>query len=314
MERKESFWSYLKNSLTGHFKDGSWFILLLFLSLSLFINYYFNFEKSVLYSYSSKPFGIVLYFCFYSVAYFPLVIWLLYRSKKLHLLKNKYFLLLSVGVILSLSISATYFYLSPILKLFPNPKTEYLVRKLLVNSRNILLVALPALLIWKYVKEKGDRFFWISFQRIKIKIYLLWLVLPVIIIAFISLTDSFQAAYPTFKPIQASNALNIHRYAWFGLYEFVYGFDFVWVEFLFRGLLILGLFKILGKDVIIPMVSLYCFLHFGKPMGEAISSIAGGYFLGVLALYTRSIAGGSILHIGIAYAMDLFALMWMMIH
>jgi len=48
-------------------------------------------------------------------------------------------------------------------------------------------------------------------------------------------------------------------------------------------------------------------LHFGKPIGEAISSIFGGYVLGVIALNTKSIVGGSIVHIGVAWLMELFA-------
>ncbi len=75
-------------------------------------------------------------------------------------------------------------------------------------------------------------------------------------------------------------------------YEFFYGMDFFNLELLFRGFLVIGLSQVLGKDAIIPMVTTYCFLHFGKPVGEQISSIVGGYILGVIAFYTRGIWGG----------------------
>jgi hypothetical protein len=52
---------------------------------------------------------------------------------------------------------------------------------------------------------------------------------------------------------------------------------------------------------------LYCTLHFGKPMGEAVSSVFGGYILGVVAYETRSIWGGVIVHIGIAWMMEIIA-------
>ena len=65
-----------------------------------------------------------------------------------------------------------------------------------------------------------------------------------------------------------------------------------------------GMAQILGKHAVIPMVTIYCFLHFGKPTGEAISSIFGGYILGVIALYTRSIWGGILIHIGVARMME----------
>ena len=123
-----------------------------------------------------------------------------------------------------------------------------------------------------------------------------------------SFSPSFLKTYPTFKVWNASDLFGISKNIWAWLYELLYGFDFVWVEFLFRGVLVIGLYKILGKDAIIPMVSMYCFLHFGKPLGEAISSVFGGYFLGILALYSRSIVGGCFLHIGVALSMDIFAL------
>ena len=57
------------------------------------------------------------------------------------------------------------------------------------------------------------------------------------------------------------------------------------------------------------MVVCYASLHFGKPLGETIGSIFGGYILGVLALQTRSIWGGIIVHVGVAWLMDLAALL-----
>ena len=50
-----------------------------------------------------------------------------------------------------------------------------------------------------------------------------------------------------------------------------------------------------------------CFLHFGKPAGEAISSIFGGYILGILAFRSRNIYGGLIAHLGVAWGMDWLA-------
>ena len=48
-------------------------------------------------------------------------------------------------------------------------------------------------------------------------------------------------------------------------------------------------------------------LHFGKPLGECISSVFGGYILGVIALYSRNIWGGVVLHMGVAALMELAA-------
>ncbi|NNE28673.1 MAG: CPBP family intramembrane metalloprotease, partial [Saprospiraceae bacterium] len=92
-------------------------------------------------------------------------------------------------------------------------------------------------------------------------------------------------------------------------YEPFYLGGFMMLEWLFRGLLVIGMVKYLGHRAILPMAALYCLIHFGKPMGECISSIFGGYLLGVFAYYSRSIWGGIIVHMGIAFMMDLAALL-----
>jgi membrane protease YdiL (CAAX protease family) len=89
------------------------------------------------------------------------------------------------------------------------------------------------------------------------------------------------------------------------LYELSYGSDFVSVELFFRGFLILAFIKVAGKDAILPMACFYCTIHFGKPLGECISSYFGGMILGIVVYNTRSIIGGLIVHLGIAWLMEI---------
>jgi len=101
--------------------------------------------------------------------------------------------------------------------------------------------------------------------------------------------------------------LGVDQWVTAGIYELFYGFDFLSVELFFRGFLVIALSRFVGKDAILPMVAVYCFLHFGKPAGEAISSIFGGYILGILAYSSRNIYGGLIAHLGVAWGMELMA-------
>ncbi len=71
--------------------------------------------------------------------------------------------------------------------------------------------------------------------------------------------------------------------------------------------MVIGMANVLGRGAVMAMASVYCLLHFGKPAGEAISSIFGGYILGVVAYETRSIWGGIIVHMGIAWLMETVA-------
>jgi membrane protease YdiL (CAAX protease family) len=90
------------------------------------------------------------------------------------------------------------------------------------------------------------------------------------------------------------------------IYEMAYASSFISVELFFRGFLVLGFVRYLRGYAIVPMVACYCFLHFGKPLAETITSIFGGFVLGVFVYKTRNIWGGIIIHMGIALLMELF--------
>ena len=99
--------------------------------------------------------------------------------------------------------------------------------------------------------------------------------------------------------------LDLPSKKWYYLiFELCYGFDFISIEFFFRGFLILSLAKICGPHCIIPAACFYCTIHFGKPLGEAISSFWGGLLLGIISYNTKSIWGGLIVHLGIAWLME----------
>jgi hypothetical protein len=136
-------------------------------------------------------------------------------------------------------------------------------------------------------------------------VYILTGLIPIILIA--SFNQGFQDFYPMYRPTLASEITDIPNYIFVGFYEFIYGMNLLTTEVIFRGILVIGFIRMMGKGSIFPMVTVYCFIHFDKPIYECISSILGGYVLGVIALYTRSIIGGSILHIGMAWLMELMS-------
>jgi membrane protease YdiL (CAAX protease family) len=61
--------------------------------------------------------------------------------------------------------------------------------------------------------------------------------------------------------------------------------------------------------VVLAMVVPYCMIHFGKPWAEALAAIIAGVVLGTLALKTRSIWSGFLIHVTVAVSMDLAALL-----
>jgi membrane protease YdiL (CAAX protease family) len=132
---------------------------------------------------------------------------------------------------------------------------------------------------------------------------MLFFMLP--LIAAASTQADFLAMYPKLKSVlHIGNSIQLsglHRL----LFELSYGSDFLSIEIFFRGFLILAFAKWVGKDAILPMACFYCTIHFGKPLGECISSYFGGMLLGIVVYNTRSIYGGLVVHLGIAWLMEL---------
>jgi hypothetical protein len=95
-------------------------------------------------------------------------------------------------------------------------------------------------------------------------------------------------------------ALGWERWQLIGLFELFYANDFIGVEGMFRGALVIGLSRWLGCRAVLPMALTYMCIHLGKPDLELCSSVIGGYILGVLAWRTHHLWGGIIIHLGIA--------------
>jgi hypothetical protein len=135
--------------------------------------------------------------------------------------------------------------------------------------------------------------------------YFILLALMLPLIALASTRPDFLHTYPKVKNIAFITGHARLTWPWQLLYEISYGLDFFSIELFFRGLLVITLARYAGEKAILPMAAFYCTIHFGKPLGECISSFFGGLILGVIALRTRSILGGLIVHLGLAWLMEL---------
>jgi hypothetical protein len=124
-------------------------------------------------------------------------------------------------------------------------------------------------------------------------------ILPVVIIA--SYTRPFLHTYPFYK-LAARSWLDLA--AW----ELMYGASFLSLEFFFRGFLLFALKRTMGAYAIFVMIVPYCMIHFHKPIAEVCGAIFAGIVLGTLAMATRSIWCGVLIHVSVAWTMDLLAL------
>jgi uncharacterized protein len=124
-------------------------------------------------------------------------------------------------------------------------------------------------------------------------------ILPVVVIA--SYTRPFQATYPFYKMASRS-------WTDFLIWESVYAGSFLALEFFYRGFILFSLKRTMGSYAIFVMIVPYCMIHFGKPVAEVAGAIFAGIILGTLAMATRSIWFGVLIHVSVALSMDMLAL------
>jgi membrane protease YdiL (CAAX protease family) len=137
------------------------------------------------------------------------------------------------------------------------------------------------------------------FKHLWIYVVLFLCVLPAVIAA--SRTDAFRHTYPFYR---LANRSSFDLWCWEGLYAA----QFVSLEFFFRGFILNGLRRAMGANAIFVMIVPYCMIHYGKPLPETLGAIGAGLILGTLAMRTKSIWGGVLIHIGVAMTMDVLAL------
>lgn len=291
----------LKTHWAEDFNIKAYSLLLLFLAVSLFLNFYFDFEDD----YVDKvipEWRIQAKFLFFLFPYVISCLIILPFYGKLNILKKKGYWIPVLFITACMALDSAF------------PIYEWLVRNNFHYSVNIWLIKfiralinIPFILIpaFIYYRIRGERnnFYGIttSFDPLPY-LQLLLIMIPILIGA--SMFENFNSFYPMYKDTGADEYLNVSEGWLIAAYEIAYGWNFLSVEFIFRGFLVIGMIKLMGRQAILPMVALYCFYHFGKPEGEAISSIFGGYVLGVIAYKTRSIFGGVLIHIGIAWGME----------
>jgi membrane protease YdiL (CAAX protease family) len=165
----------------------------------------------------------------------------------------------------------------------------------------VFVVLIPVFMVW-WLKDRKNQPFYGTAALKNITPYLVMLLMMIPLVALASTQKDFLQMYPRAALI---GQLDLSSKKWhYFIYELCYGFDFVSIEFFFRGFLILSLLHICGPHCIIPVACFYCTIHFGKPPGEAISSFWGGLLLGIISYNTKSIWGGLIVHLGMAWMME----------
>lgn len=303
-------WKNFKTHSKENFDVKTYGAVAVFLTLCIYFNYKWDFEDSVLDSFYGSPLGYVGYAMFFMFPFLSVTIILSLYDKRVRPFSNpKYwFYLLIAGGVIGIFQG---FYHADVLYVKVPRETVSFIWKSGRMLRNFVFIIIPVVLFYLFYDRKNqDSLYGLTLKGAHFKPYVVMLLIMVPLIFIASFQEDFIDYYPTYKRAKGADFAQ-----WWGvsewwavvIYEFTYAMRFISIELFYRGFLIFVFVRFLGPKVMLPMAAAYCFLHFGKPMGEAISSIFGGYILGVVSLQSRNIWGGVFIHMGIALLMELVA-------
>ncbi len=303
-----------------HWKEevnvGYYLSLLLFLSLSVYINYFFfdryTVERWMQIQGYGKEICIFYYFIFYGIPYLTSIGIYAFFHKKWEIFRSGEFWLRALFILLVLSFDASFYYQEYIWKEFSSPAERRLAFKVTGNLSSLVAAFIPLLIFfWIYDRGQMQSFYGLTFKSFDHRPYVVLMLIMVPFVIGASFESGFKNYYPTLKYQQIKSLEIMPIWSAYVIYEFVYALDFIWTEVIFRGFMVIGMAKVLGVGTVGSMASVYCYRHFAKPMGESISSIFGGYILGVIARKSENVIGGVFVHMGIALLMELSAfLQW----
>lgn len=295
---------YLKDFYSKAFNWPYFLLILGLMGTVIYLNYWHQLEKRYAAGGNTWFSGFAGYYCLYLIPFATAFLLQALFIKEIDYFKNYWFwlILLLAPAFFAFRVNFT-FHEGLIANHWAMPERIFYLRCINWVLR-VLVLLLPVFIIW-WAKDRHVQPFYGTQPLGNVKPYLWMLLLMVPLIALASTQNDFLQTYPkaqTLAAIPADGWTGKLRYL---VYELCYGFDFVSIEFFFRGFLILSLMRICGPHCIIPVACFYCTIHLGKPMGEAISSFWGGLLLGIISYNTGSVWGGLIVHLGIAWLMEI---------
>jgi len=288
-------------------KDFEWAIygpVMLYLGISIFINYTAVVDLDMIPNGRTVGDRIIYFGLLYGVAYY-LAAFIGQWKTDTNYLKDWRFWVTSLGlVVIALLPKLHYFKLIDALSMEGSIGEKQFVSKCHFFVNQLFLTVVGLGIMWVVLRK------WVSFdvglrggwKKLKPYFLILAMVTPLIVAA--SFLPDFQRAYPQYKPWQFQEVFGLSMQQRAAIFEVSYATGFVAVESLFRGAMAITMVRIMGPRAVLAMASLYCVFHFGKPAGEAVAAFFGGYALGVLAIHSRSILGGLVVHLGVAMLME----------
>lgn len=291
---------YLREYIRG-LNTKAWLLVSLLMAVLIYINYTAGIERRIMDM--DTLYRLTGFFCLFLFVFVSAWLLQFLLSKNVSPPPSFFYILLLAGPLLFAIKASADDIASWLTSTLSAPWNRYWYMTLNWPVKCLLILLLVSL-VWR-----AGKYAWpvagMQLKGFDVKPYFLLLLLMVPLLALAATQADFQHTYPKVQRIAFIDEYVTAAWPYKLLYELSYGIDFLTIEFFFRGFLVLAFIRYAGKEAILPMAAFYCSIHFGKPLFECITSYFGGMLLGVVVYHTRSIWGGLIVHLGIAWLMEI---------
>ena len=295
----------LRTYFKEHFRLNYFIIIVLFTTALIGIEYTYDIERNYIDFEFNSTKRLVRYLMMYSIAFGGAYLLYVFSKQEKKLLRSwKLWAMIFFGV--ALFSVRTWFYQYNIFTQKLPIEYQTVANKYIINLQGLLFIFIPVTIYWFFADRKKEPLYGFKTKDVLLKPYFILLLMMLPPIIWAATQPSFLEMYPRVFHLGLPEKAE-YRTLLSIIYEICYSVDFITTEFFFRGFLIMAFTRYAGAQAILPMCVFYVTIHFGKPLGETISSFFGGWLLGILAYETRSIYGGIIVHLGIALMMEVVA-------
>lgn len=282
----------------------------LFTALLIFIEERFGFYNYFKDYYAFKPQLYVAYFIAFIISYYSIVL-IMISDKKTAVNLGKTFWVKSLLGLTVLSIYIGFYEWFGLIEKVPLEMRRFYFY-VSDNLFGIFTCLLPLLILYFIFDKKSESgFYGFNLKNLNFKINLPLIGIVLIITFIASFLEDISKYYPVLERTgykSFASASGVSEFLAIVIFQSAYMFDFIMIELIFRGFFIFGFVKLLGKNCILPIATLYAVIHFGKPMSEIISSFFGAYVLGIIALQINNIRTGIYLHCILALSIEIFTM------
>jgi len=299
---------WLRDYVRQDFHWPSYLAIACWISAWIVLNYQINLENDIIDAHHGTMLHFYYYLALYATVYFGAALIIAWLHPDYKFISKRAFWVRSIFGLVLLSADRSFYLYDIIAKWVSDYDLMVFYTKVANQYFSTLLTLIVLGAFYLVTRDyKYLNFYGLAGRKLHIKPYWYLFLLMIPLVLGAAFTSGFISYYPVFKFWVAVDKLQQPAWVTICTYEVAYLSNFIQVEMLFRGFFILGVGLVGGRAALLPMISIYAALHFGKPVVETISSIFGGYILGILAYKSKNIYGGIFIHMGIAFLMEVAA-------